>query len=357
MKIKRLLVIVSVLSLFVSAIPALAQDPIETVCLITDAGQVDDGTFNQYAHDGAVEATEEYALEYSFIETQARADYGNNIDTCLNEGFDVIITVGFLIADITAEKAAENPDTYFIGVDQFVTEGPENYVGIQFREDQAGFLVGVMAALVAEMEESDTIAGVYGVEIPPVVKYRNGYEQGARYVNPDLNLLGVYIDDFEAPDRGASAAEQFIGDGASVIFGAGGPTGSGGILAAAQQGIWVIGVDQDEYFTTFAEGETPGVEYLISSALKRVDSGVYDLLAMLAEENYEDWPGGEVYILDLENGGIGFAEKHDADIPDEIYEQVSDVLQLLIDDEIDMGIDPITGALLTEEDMEAEEAE
>src|SRR5690606_26215721 len=139
--------------------------------------------------------------------------------------------------------------------------------------------------------------------------------------------------------------------------GAGGPTGSGGILAAAQQGIWVIGVDQDEYFTTFAEGETPGVEYLISSALKRVDSGVYDLLAMLAEENYEDWPGGEVYILDLENGGIGFAEKHDADIPDEIYEQVSDVLQLLIDDEIDMGIDPITGALLTEEDMEAEEAE
>lgn len=370
---KKSFIFISLLALLSAVAPALAQDPIETVCLITDTGQVDDGTFNQYAHDGAVEATDEYGLEYSYIETQSQTDYDANIDTCLNEGFDVIITVGFLIADITLQKAEENPDTWFIGVDQFVTDGPENYVGIQFREDQGGFLVGALAALVAEMEDSNTIAGVYGIEIPPVIKYRHGYENGAKYINPDIETLGVYIDSFEAPDRGASAAEQFIGEGASVIFGAGGPTGSGGILAATQQGVYGIGVDQDEYYTTFEDGETPGVEYLISSALKRVDVGVADMISVLAEENYDEFPGGEVYILSVENGGIGFAEKHDADIPDEIYDQVTEVLNMMIDGEIETGVDPVTGELLTEgeedpeateeaaaaseEDMEDEEAE
>lgn len=352
---KKSFILISLLALLSAVAPVAAQDPIETVCLITDTGQVDDGTFNQYAHDGAVEATDEYGLEYSYIETQSQTDYDTNIDTCINEGFDVIITVGFLIADITLEKAEENPDTWFIGVDQFVTEGPENYVGIQFREDQGGFLVGVLAALVADMEDSNTIAGVYGVEIPPVVKYRNGYEQGAKYINPDIETLGVYIDSFEAPDRGASAAEQFIGEGASVIFGAGGPTGSGGILAATQQGVYGIGVDQDEYYTTFEEGETPGVEYLISSALKRVDVGVADMISILAEENYDEFPGGEIYILNVENGGIGFADKHDSDIPDEIYDQVSEVLMLMIDGEIETGVDPVTGDMLTDDEEGAEE--
>ena len=113
--------------------------------------------------------------------------------------------------------------------------GPTNYVGIQFREDQSGFMSGVLAASVAEWQGSDTIAGVYGIDIPPVKKFRNGFEQGARYVNADLTILGVYIDSFVAPDRGASAAIQFIGEGATVLFGGGGPTGTGAILAGARK--------------------------------------------------------------------------------------------------------------------------
>jgi basic membrane protein A len=337
-----------------SAAGVLAQDGgIESICLVTDVGRVNDGTFNQFAYEGMLRAAEDFDLETTFIETQAQTDYEANLDTCIQEGYDAIITIGFLINDATAAAAAENPDIYFIGVDQGNPD-PEalpNYVGIAFREDQAGFLVGALAAL---MTETDTIAGVYGVEIPPVVKFRHGFEQGARYVNPDITTLGVYIDSFVAPDRGAAAAEQFIGEGADVIFGAGGPTGSGGMLFAAQNGAYGIGVDQDEYYTTFGGGETPGAENLISSAVKRVDNGVYDMIAALAEG--EALPEGGAYILEAANDGIGFAEAHDAEIPEEVTAQVQEIFEGLADGSIETGIDPVTGAMLdAEETPEATE--
>jgi basic membrane protein A and related proteins len=347
---RRTISILAVLALLaLSIVPALtvvAQDEIDSVCLVTDIGRVNDGTFNQFAYEGMVRAAADFDLDTTFIETQAQTEYAANISTCVDEGFDIIVTVGFLIADGTAQAAADNPNVWFIGVDQ-VNPDPENlpnYIGIQFREDQAGFLVGALAAL---MTETNTVAGVYGIAIPPVVKFRNGFEQGARYINPDINVLGVYIDSFTAPDRGAAAAEQFIGEGADVIFGAGGPTGSGGILYAAQNGAYAIGVDQDEYFTTFGGGETPGAENLISSAMKRVDNGVYDMIAALVEGSA--LPESGVYTLEAANDGIGSAPPHDADVPDEVTELVEEIFEMLASGELSTGVDPASGELLDEE--------
>ena len=355
---KTFMAVLSLALLLLAIAPlALAQDGVETLCLVTDLGRVNDGTFNQFAHEGATDAADEYDLEYKFIETQAETDYEANIQTCIDEGFEVIVTVGFLIADSTWAAAEANEDVYFLGVDQFVLDGPANYVGIQFREDQSGFLAGVLAAQVAGSVGSDTIAGVHGIDIPPVKKFRNGFEQGARYINPDINLLGVYIDNFVAPDRGASAAEQFIGEGASVIFGAGGPTGTGGILAAAQQEIYVIGVDQDEWVTSFGSGETPGSEYIISSAMKRVDQGVYDMVAALAEADMDSFPGGGVYLMDVALNGVGLAEPHDADIDEAFFDVVAEVTQLMIDGEVSTGVDVISGDLMDDMMDEEEEAE
>ncbi len=365
---KKFMAVLSVFVLVLAFAPlALAQDGVETLCLVTDLGRVNDGTFNQFAHEGAVAAADEYDLEYKFIETQAETDYEANIQTCVDEGLEVIVTVGFLIADATWAAAEANPGVYFLGVDQFVMGGPENYVGIQFREDQSGFLAGVLAALVAESVESDTVAGVYGIDIPPVKKFRNGFEQGARYINADLNLLGVYIDNFVAPDRGASAAEQFIGEGASVIFGAGGPTGTGGILAAAQQGIYVIGVDQDEWVTSFGAGETPGSDYIISSAVKRVDQGVYDMVAALAEGDMDGFPGGGVYLMDVALNGVGLADPHEAEIDPAFFDHIAEVTELMIAGEVSTGVDPVSGDLMMhdddmmdeemDEDMDEEEME
>jgi basic membrane lipoprotein Med (substrate-binding protein (PBP1-ABC) superfamily) len=129
-----------------------------------------------------------------------------------------------------------------------------------------------------------------------------------------------------------------------VIFGAGGPTGSGGIQEAAQNDVWVIGVDQDEWVTTFGSGESPGSEYIFTSAIKRVDVGVIDMIRALVEGG-EDFPGSSNYILDVASGGITFAEAHEADIPEEIYEAAAAVQQLLIDGNITTGVDPASGEL------------
>lgn len=354
---KKIFLIAVIAILLVGMLPTASAQEITNVCLVTDVGRINDGTFNQYAYEGMIAAADDLELETTYIETTAQTDYANNIDTCVQEGYDIIVTVGFLIADATVAAAEANPDTYFIGVDQFVADGPENMVGIQFREDQAGFLVGYIAA---QVTESNVVAGVYGIDIPPVVKFRNGFEQGIAYAEEELGkeieTLGVYIDDFVAPDRGASAAEQFIGEGADVIFGAGGPTGSGGIQAAAGQDVYVIGVDQDEYFTTFGEGETPGAEFLITSALKRVDVGVYNMIEALVNGDMENFPGGGIYELAVANGGITFAEKHDADIDDAVYENAAALQELLASGEVETGVDPATGELLSGDGAEAPEA-
>ncbi len=349
--VRKGLLVILVLML-VAVVPlASAQTEIERVCLVTDVGRVNDGTFNQFAYEGMIAAAEDYGLETTFIETVAQTDYNANIGTCVDDEFDVIVTVGFLIEDATYAAAVENPEISFIGIDQFFGETDEqpalpNLVGIQFREDQAGFLVGAMAAL---MTESDIIGGVYGIDIPPVVKFRNGYEQGALYINPDITVLGVYIDNFVAPDRGAAAAEQVIGEGADVIFGAGGPTGSGAITRAAADGVFVIGVDQDEYFTSFGGGTTPGAEFIISSAQKRVDNGVYDMIAALIEG--DGFPEGSLYILEVANDGIDFAPAHDADVPQEVTDAIIEIRELLASGELETGVDPATGELLEMEAM------
>ena len=172
-----------------------------------------------------------------------------------------------------------------------------------------------------------------------------------------MNLLGVYIDNFVAPDRGASAAVQFIGEGASVIFGAGGPTGTGGILAAAQQGVFVIGVDQDEWVTSFGSGATPGSEYIISSAIKRVDQGVYDMVAALAESMMGDFPGGGIYLMDVALNGVGLAEKHEADIDDAFFETAATVAEMMIAGSVSTGVDPVSGDLAMDDMMEDHSAD
>lgn len=354
MKTKRHVLVMLVVAIaMLSIVPALmvkAQDSlIESLCLVTDVGSITDGTFNQFAYEGSQKAADEFGLDFKYIETQPPGNsdtYRANLQTCLNDNYDAIVTVGFSMAEATTAAAQENPDTYFIGVDQGST-GEENYVGLLFREDQAGFLAG---ALAAQVSKSGTIAGVYGIEIPPVVKFRNGYEQGAKYINPDIKTLGVYIPSFTDPAAGGAAANSAIGEGADVVFGAGGPTGSGAIKEAAQKDVMVIGVDQDEYATTFGGGKAPGADFLISSAVKRVDQAVYLAVEALVNGG-EDFPGGDNMVMSAENDGVGYAPAHDAEdkVPQEVTDKLDEILAGLKDGTIETGVDPVTGELLSVE--------
>ena len=313
------------------------------VALVTDIGKVDDRTFNQYAYEGMEAAAECFGFETSFIETASEADYEKNITTALEGDPEVLITVGFLLTDDTGAAAAEHPDTSFIGIDQFYADDtgapafPENYTGVLFNEDEGGYLAGVLAAGLSE-------TGVVGVvggreDVPPVVKLVNGYEAGAKSINPDIQVVKVYNESFDDPAKGASDAQQQIGEGADVIFGAGGKTGSAGVVEATTNAVWGIGVDQDEYFSTFQDGEAPGAEYLASSAVKRVDLGIFNNIVSVLDGSF----AGGIYSLTTANGGITYAPFHDAEIPDDAAAAVEEARAGLADGSITTGLDPATG--------------
>ena len=313
------------------------------VALVTDIGKVDDRTFNQYAYEGMKAAEECFGFKTSFIETASEADYAKNIATSLEGDPEVVVTVGFLLTKDTGAAATANPNVKFIGIDQFFADKtgapayPANYTGVLFNEDEGGYMAGVLAA---GLSKTGTIGVVGGrQDVPPVVKLVNGYEMGAKSVNPKIKVLKVYNESFTDPSKGASDAEQQMGEGADVIFGAGGKTGSGGVVDATGKGVWGIGVDQDEYFSTFKDGEAPGADKLASSAVKRVDLGVFKQIVAALDGS---WKGG-IFGLTAANGGITYAPFHDADIPKDVADKLEATRKGLADGSIKTGLDPNTG--------------
>ncbi len=195
--------------------------------LVTDVGRIDDKSFNQSAWEGAQEAAATLgAAEVNYIETTSATDYAANIALFAEQGYDIIVTVGFAMGEATVEAASTYPDIDFIGVDQFLADdAPSNVTGLVFNEDHAGYLAGVLAA---SLSQSGTIASVLGTNlVPPVVAFNEGYLNGARSVNPDINIIDTYHPGgldvaFTDPEWGATTAQQAIDQGADVIFGAGG---------------------------------------------------------------------------------------------------------------------------------------
>lgn len=303
------------------------------VGLVTDVGKINDGTFNQFANEGLQRAAQELGVETAYIETQAQADYAKNLEQFATQNYDMIIGVGFLMGDAVKEAALKHPTIMYAIVDFAYDPVIPNVQGLVFAEDEAGYLAG---ALAAQMSKSGTIAVVGGMEIPPVQKYVIGYENGAKSVKPDVIVKKVYIDSFTDRARGGEAAKDFISQGADVIFGAGGQTGSGGIQAAAQDNIWVIGVDQDEYVTTFQSGKAPGANKIISSALKRVDNAVFDAIKAAQDGMF----AGGTKLNDAKSQGVGLAMFHDAekDVPADVKAKLDEILKGLADGSIKTNV-------------------
>jgi basic membrane protein A len=273
---------------------------------VTDVGRVNDRSFNQSAWEGVELAKSNLGLgdrDIKYIETQDAKDYADNLAQFIEAEYKVIVTVGFALGDATAKAAKENPDTLFIGVDQFQGEVLPNLAGLIFYEDQSGFLAGVLAA---GMTKSGTIAAVLGTDlIPPVVAFNEGYIAGAKSVNPKINVISTYhpgeiSQAFVDPEWGAATAKQAMDKGADVIFGAGGLTGNGALQeVASQKGTYCIGVDADQWFTVPAAHPC-----LISSAMKLITPAVADLIGQAQAGTFK---GGNVF------GAAGLAPFHDFD--------------------------------------------
>ncbi|MDP9310361.1 MAG: BMP family ABC transporter substrate-binding protein [Chloroflexota bacterium] len=305
------------------------------VALVTDVGKVNDGTFNQFAFQGLQRAEQELGAQIDYIETQQQGDYEKNLEQFASGDYDLVIGVGFLMGDAIKAAASRHPDVNFAIVDfAYGDNPPANVKGLVFQEDQAGYLAGTMAALVSQ---SNTIGVVGGIEeVPAVKKFVQGYEAGAKAQKPDISVRQVYIPSFTDPAAGGEAARSMIAEGADVIFGAGGQTGSGAIQEAAKQGAFVIGVDQDEYTTTFRGGSTEGADKIVTSAIKRVDNAVFDTIQSVVEGNFSN----ELYVGTVENGGIDYAEAHDASavVTADIKAKVDEVKEGLSNGSIQTGV-------------------
>jgi basic membrane protein A len=302
------------------------------VGLVTDTGGVNDKSFNQSAWEGVQKAATDLGVQVKFIESKQPTDYDKNIDEFATEGYNVIITVGFLMGDSTAAKAKQYPNIKFAIIDNsyFPTKGsaacPDtvkdcyadggltNVTSLMFQEDQVGFLAGVLAA---GMSKTGTVCSVAGVQIPPVERYITGYQSGAKWFNPNAKTLNVYVPSFTDPTKGHETGLSEIGQGCDVVFGAGGNTGNGGLLAASEKGLLAIGVDVDQY-NTYPEVKAS----LISSAMKNVDVAVYEYLKTVVAGTDK---AGAV-TANLQNAGVGLAPFHDweSKIPDAVKAKIQE---------------------------------
>ena len=307
-----------------------AKEEVLCVGLVTDVGEIDDKSFNQSAWAGVQQAEKDLDAIINYVETKDAKDYLTNIALFADKGYDIIVTVGFAMGTATIEAANKYPDIDFIGVDQGQWEGTiPNLTGLIFSEDKSGFLAG---ALAAQMSKTGTIAAVLGTDlVPPVVAFKEGYEAGAKYINPNINVISTYHPGgldvaFTDPEWGATTAKQAIDNGADVIFGAGGKTGNGALIeVAGNAGLYCIGVDDDQW-NTVPEAHP----CLISSAMKLITPGVFDLIKLSQDGKF---PGGNFI------GPVGLAPYHDFDskIDQAIKDKITEIDAGLKDGSITTG--------------------
>jgi basic membrane protein A len=276
---------------------------------VTDIGQLEDKSFNEYSWKGVQDGAAAIgAPAPQVIVTKDTADYKTNIQTFVDQGYDVIVTVGFLIGSDTTAAAKANPNVQFFGVDQFVCVAadandkeckgnPPNYQGLLASESQPGYLAGIFAASISQ---SGVIGAVGGQSnVPPVPAYINGYKNGAASINPSIKVLVNYTESFNAPDKGEAAAKAMIGQKADVIFQVAGLTGAGALRAACTGKIWGIGVDVDQYLSL-----PDAQQCIVTSAEKKLRTYIAQALERFAAQG----PQGGNSFADAKSDGIGLSE-------------------------------------------------
>ncbi|WP_170573894.1 BMP family lipoprotein [Ruegeria atlantica] len=287
--------------------------------LIFDLGGKFDKSFNEAAHTGAQRWAEETGGSYREIELQSEAQREQALRRFAEAGLNPIITMGFAMADPLSTVVGDYPDTKFVVVDVNWLDAP-NLRQVGFAEHEGSYLVGMMAAMASE---SGTIGFIGGMDVPLIRHFGCGYAQGAKAVNPDINVVanmtGTTPAAWNDPVKGSELTKAQISQGADVVYAAAGGTGVGVLQTAADEGILSIGVDSNQNHLH------PGK--VLTSMLKRVDVAVYD--AMNAGDDLETG----VFAMGLAEEGVGVAmdENNAALVSDEMKAAVDKARQDIID--------------------------
>ena len=285
--------------------------------MVTDVGGVNDKSFNQTSWEGlqALQASDS-RFQVQYLESKTDADYQGNIETFMEDGYDLIICVGYMLADATREAAEANPDQLFAIIDDSSIDLP-NVACLMFAQEQASYLVGLVAGSVTE---SKTVGYVQGMVSDSMNLFGIGYITGVLEACPDATVLQYNANAFGDIAGGSTAAKDMITKGADVIYHAAGGTGIGVISACDEEGIWAIGVDTDQ--------APLAPDHVLTSAMKRVDVAAQDISKAVAEGNFT----AGIHMYDLSNGGVDLAPTRDH-IPAEVIEVVEAAKTAIINGE------------------------
>lgn len=282
--------------------------------MVTDVGGVNDGSFNQSAWEGLQRAAENFGCEVKYIESKGDADFVPNIESFLDEDYDLIICTGYVMADAVRDAAELNPDQKFAIVDDASNADLDNVTCMMFEQEQASYLVGLAAGYTTE---SNVVGFVVGQANETMNSFGYGYCAGVLDANPDATILQYNANSFGDASAGKTAVNTMVTKGADVVFHAAGGTGLGVIDGCKENGIWAIGVDSDQ--------SPLAPETILTSALKRVDNACYDATKKAILGTLE----GGVSTYDLAAGGVDIAPTTD-NLSKDVLEKIEDAKKDII---------------------------
>jgi basic membrane protein A and related proteins len=269
------------------------------VGVVTDIGGLNDHGFNHLAYEGLLRAEQQLHIKGRVLTSSSGADYTPNLTTLAQQGYNLVVPVGFLMADATDAVAKQFPNVKFAMVDSDATAekgDPKNIEGLLFQEEQAGYLAGYLAGLYAKEHNYKVISSVGGQKIPPVDHYIAGYQAGAQKSDPGIQTLNGYSQDFVDQSKCKQLALNQIQQGSKVVFQVAGACGLGALSAAQQQGVQGIGVDADQAYLG---------SYILTSAEKKVDVAVFNAIKALMAGKFA---AGTNVTNNIANGGIGYGK-------------------------------------------------
>lgn len=310
--------------------PAKEEPTTVKAAMVTDVGGLGDKSFNDLSYKGLERAKADLGVEIRVVESKEPTDYESNINELANAGYSPIFAVGFLMTDTVKKMAPQFKDTIFGGIDIFFEEPIEpNVIGLNFKEQEAGYLAGVVAGKLTTMTDVDPrindkkiVGFVGGMEIPPVQRFEAGFIAGVKSVLPDAVVKSVYTGSFTDQQKGIEAGKNLIESGADIIFAAAGATGNGTATACKENKALFIGVDADQYETIAGIGDT-----ILTSAVKRVDNAVFLTVKDAVDGVIK---GGQNKVFGLAEDGVGLAPYHEWET--KMPQEVKDAVQKAIDD-------------------------
>ena len=288
------------------------------VGLITDVGGIHDHSFNETSWKGLEKAKTDFGVEINYLESKTDADYTSNIETFVDEEYDLIICVGFKLAEATKKAAEAHPETKFAIIDDASNAALPNVTCLTFKQEQASYLVGYVAGL---MTKTNNVGFVLGMASDMMNKFGYGYLAGVYAANPKATVQQINANNFADPAIGKTSATTMITKGADIIFHAAGGTGVGVIQACQEAKKYAIGVDTDQ--------SSLAPDTVITSAMKSVDNAVYDSVKQLVEGTLK---GGEV-VYDLAKGGVDIAPTTNP-LSEDVLKKVEEVKAKILSGEV-----------------------